>query len=283
MRFRLVLGLACLCGVLWTAPAALAAMGPASPPPKGSAIKSAPPKPASSKPAPAKPAAKPLSAFDQEQAMTPAQLIRRWQPLVDKASKRFGVPVAWINAVMRMESGGRTMLSPTQKMISDRGALGIMQVLPGTYKEMAVQYRLGKDPFDPADNIRAGAAYLKWLKGKYGYPALFAAYNAGPGPVDDLLAKGAALPAETRAYTAGIGKILGSGSDGTAIQFAKFTRPDGSAVMVDPIAVRAVREVFPGEYADGVQSVIDMGVVKQGVQEDAATVTKAVRVRGGQI
>ncbi len=43
--------------------------------------------------------------------MSPAQLIRRWKTPVAKASRRFGVPVAWINAVMRVESGGRTMLS----------------------------------------------------------------------------------------------------------------------------------------------------------------------------
>ena len=55
--------------------------------------------------------------------------------------------------------------------------------------------RLGPDPFRPHDNIMAGVAYMRWLKGKYGYPALFAAYNAGPQRVDDLLAHGTVLPA----------------------------------------------------------------------------------------
>jgi hypothetical protein len=44
------------------------------------------------------------SVFDREQAMTPAQLIQRWTSMVAKASRRFGTPVAWINAVMRVES-----------------------------------------------------------------------------------------------------------------------------------------------------------------------------------
>ena len=82
--------------------------------------------------------------------MSPAQLIKRWTPITTKASKRFGVPLLWINAVMRLESGGRTMLAENQRMISDKGALGLMQVLPGTFAEMREQYRLGADVFDPA-------------------------------------------------------------------------------------------------------------------------------------
>jgi soluble lytic murein transglycosylase-like protein len=104
------------------------------------------------------------SVFDKEQAMTPAQLVQRWKSMVAKASRRFGVPVAWINAVMRVESGGRTMLSENTRMISDKGAMGIMQVMPQTYAQMREEYRLGSNPFDPQDNIQAGAAYLRWLK-----------------------------------------------------------------------------------------------------------------------
>ena len=233
--------------------------------------------------APAKPP--PASAFQKEKQMSPAELVRRWKPLVAKASQRFAVPVPWINAVMRMESGGRTMLAENQPMVSDKGALGIMQVMPGTYQEMKTQYRLGADPFQPRDNIYAGAAYLKWLKGKYGFPALFAAYNAGPGQVDDFLTKGVKLPAETRNYVAGISKILGGagGADGSTMFLAKLTRPDGAAVMIDPVAVRSVRQTFPGEYADGVRTLINMGVWKQGVVEDLATVTAAIKIRGGRI
>jgi membrane-bound lytic murein transglycosylase B len=232
----------------------------------------------------AKPAPQP-SAFQKEQQMSPAELIRRWKGYTAKASQRFGVPLAWINAVMRMESGGRTMLHENQPMVSDKGALGIMQVMPGTYQEMKLQYRLGADPFDPRDNIYAGAAYLKWLKGKYGFPALFAAYNAGPGQVDDFLTKAKPLPAETQNYIAGISKILdgAGGADGTAMRLAKMTRPDGAAVMIDPLAVRSLRQTFPGEYTEGVHTLINMGVWKQGVVEDLATVRAAIKIRGGRI
>src|SRR5471032_1688620 len=119
-----------------------------------------------------------LSVFQQEQAMTPAERITRWKPIVGTASRRAGVPAAWINAVMRVESGGRTMLSEKLPMVSPKGAMGLMQVLPPTYAEMRAQLRLGPDAFDPKNNISAGAAYLHWLRVKYGYPAMFAAYNA---------------------------------------------------------------------------------------------------------
>jgi hypothetical protein len=225
------------------------------------------------------------SVFAQEQALSPSQLIKRWNGNVQGASQRFGLPVLWINAVMRMESGGRTMLSENQPMISDRGALGLMQVLPGTYDEMRRQYRLGADPFRPHDNIMAGAAYLRWLKGKYGFPALFAAYNAGPQRVDDLLARGTQLPAETQAYVAGISKILGGhgGPDGSSILAVDLTRPDGSPVKIDPIAVLAVREAFAGEYPGNVKAVLRFDRRSQAVTEDLDSVTRAIRARGGLV
>jgi hypothetical protein len=239
------------------------------------AHKSAAPK----KPAPAR------SGFAQEQAMSPAQLIKRWNPITTKASKRFGVPLLWINAVMRLESGGRTMLAENQRMISDKGALGLMQVLPGTFAEMRAEHRLGPDAFEPVANINAGTAYLAWLRRKYGYPAMFAAYNAGPGQVEAVMAHTRVLPAETRAYLAGIDKILGGtgGADGASINSAKLTRPDGTTVLIDPIAVSAIRAVSPGEYTPGVQTLITAGRLRQGVREDLATVTAAIRIRGGSI
>jgi membrane-bound lytic murein transglycosylase B len=236
------------------------------------------------KPAPVQKAAAGESVWQQEQAMAPSQLILRWKPLVARASRRAGVPVAWINAVMRVESGGRTMLTNTQPMVSSKGALGLMQVLPETYQDMRAQYRLGPDPFDPRDNISAGAGYLRWLRGKYGYPAMFAAYNAGPGQIDDVLGGSKRLPAETQSYVARVGQILGEASgDGAMINAAKFTRPDGSSVLVDPLAVSAVRAVQPGEYPDGVQAVLVTGRLNQAVREDAAAVTAEIRLRGGRV
>ncbi len=64
---------------------------------------------------------------------------------------------------MRQESGGRTMMARGVLIVSRAGAIGLMQVMPDTYSEMAAEHRLGPDPFNPRDNIMAGAAYLRWL------------------------------------------------------------------------------------------------------------------------
>ena len=132
-------------------------------------------------------------------------LIARWSPWIREASIRFGVPAAWISAVMRAESGGRLSLDG-RPVVSRAGAMGLMQLMPDTWAELRRRYSLGHDPFAPRDNILAGAAYLKDLYVRYGYPNLFAAYNAGPGRLDAHLLESRSLPAETRAYLATLGQ-----------------------------------------------------------------------------
>lgn len=215
-------------------------------------------------------------ASNPEGAMSSAQLMQRWDPAITEAAKRFKIPAAWIRNVMRSESGGRTILNG-QPIASNRGALGLMQVEPGTYTEMAAQYRLGDDPFDPRDNIYAGAAYLRWLHGKYGFPAMFAAYNAGPGHLEDHLYHGQPLPQETRLYVAGITRALGQGTDWLASHDKlTVTAPDGNKIALDRSRIRSVRAALPGEYAPGVAAVIDMGKIHQGVQESPAVILAAI-------
>jgi soluble lytic murein transglycosylase-like protein len=151
----------------------------------------------------------PPSVFDEEQAMGPKQLIDRWQISIKEASRRFGVPESWIRAVIRQESGGRTMMGENQPITSNAGAVGVMQVMPDTYAEMRGALRLGADPYDPHDNIIAGTAYLRWLKSKYGFPNMFAAYNDGPGNFDQYLAHKREMPAETVSYLADLSAALG--------------------------------------------------------------------------
>ncbi|OJU08532.1 MAG: hypothetical protein BGN85_11705 [Alphaproteobacteria bacterium 64-11] len=221
------------------------------------------------------------SAFDREAAMKPSQLMGRWDDLISKASRKFHVPQAWIRAVMQRESGGRTMMAPGRPIVSRAGALGLMQVLPETYDEMAAQYRLGADPFDAQDNIFAGAAYLRWLHRKYGYPAMFAAYNAGPGRVDDHLQHGARLPAETRAYVGHITSVLGKGKPAHNALLVKFTRPDGRTIRVDAAKVDQVRAPLPGEYDGEVSAVIKMGDRYQAIRENLEIARSAIRAVGG--
>lgn len=120
------------------------------------------------------------------------------------ASQRFGIPEVWIRAVMGRESAG------DPRAESSKGAIGLMQVMPGTWTELRTRYRLGPDPFDERDNILAGTAYLNEMHDRYGTVAgMLAAYNAGPGRVDDLLQTGRPLPFETRAYIAAILSSIG--------------------------------------------------------------------------
>jgi hypothetical protein len=140
-----------------------------------------------------------LSAASEESGMSPKALMDRWQPLISEASKRFAVPEDWIRAVMRIESGGRTILFG-RPITSGAGAMGLMQLMGDTYNDMRARNGLGTDPYNARDNIMAGAAYLRELYMKYGYPRLFAAYNAGPGRLEEHLHTGHALPAETRTY-----------------------------------------------------------------------------------
>jgi hypothetical protein len=123
---------------------------------------------------------------------------------IAEAAQRFGIPVAWIRAVMRVESANDV------RAVSPKGAMGLMQIMPPTWADLRARYRLGSDPYEPRDNILAGAAYLRELYDRYGSPGFLAAYNAGPGRYEEHLA-GRPLPAETRAYVAMLAPQIGGG------------------------------------------------------------------------
>ena len=120
---------------------------------------------------------------------------------VAEASQRFGVPEAWIYAVMGVESAGDIDAT------SVKGAMGLMQVMPATYADLRTRYGFGPNAYDPRDNIMAGTAYLREMYDRYGSPGFLAAYNAGPGRYEDHLA-GRPLPSETRLYLAHLGPAV---------------------------------------------------------------------------
>jgi hypothetical protein len=123
---------------------------------------------------------------------------------VAEASQRFGIPEHWIRAVRSVESAGDV------RAISSAGAMGLMQVMPDTWAGLRIRYGLGRDPYDPRDNILAGTAYLREMYDRYGSPGFLAAYNAGPRRYEEYLA-GRPLPAETRAYVAILAPLVGGG------------------------------------------------------------------------
>jgi hypothetical protein len=126
----------------------------------------------------------------------------RWAIEINAAARRFDVPPQWVRSVMQAESGG----VPTAT--SRAGAMGLMQIMPDTWIELCRRYGLGADPYVPANNIMAGVAYMRELLDRYGSPAFLAAYNAGPGRLDDYLLTGRLLPDETQQYVASISPQL---------------------------------------------------------------------------
>ncbi len=135
-----------------------------------------------------------------------------WGPYIVEAAAKFDVPERWVREVMHQESGGHLYGRGGSLITSGAGAMGLMQVMPGTYDELRGRYpELGSDPFDPHNNIMAGTAYIREMYDIYGSPGFLAAYNAGPGRLDDYLTRSRSLPGETRRYVASIGpKIAGA-------------------------------------------------------------------------
>lgn len=108
---------------------------------------------------------------------------------VAEAAQRFGLPTLWIDAVMRGESAG------DERAVSPQGAMGLMQIMPETWNDLRSRYDLGVDPFDPHDNILAGAAYMREMHDRYGSPGFLAAYNAGPKRYEEHLTTGRGVAA----------------------------------------------------------------------------------------
>jgi soluble lytic murein transglycosylase-like protein len=123
---------------------------------------------------------------------------REPRAVVAQAAARHGVSRALSLAVARVES------SFDPHAISRTGAMGVMQLMPGTARELSV-----RDPYEPADNADGAVRYLKMLLKRYAGDTsrAVAAYNLGPGRVP--LRGEASLPAETRAYVASVLRVAG--------------------------------------------------------------------------
>lgn len=99
----------------------------------------------------------------------------KYDALISEASKRHGVSFSLLKAIIKAESD----FDP--KAVSKKGAMGLMQIMPANFKLLGL-----KDPFDPTQNINAGARYFKQLYDRFGgkLALSLAAYNAGPSAVD---------------------------------------------------------------------------------------------------
>jgi hypothetical protein len=160
----------------------------------------------------------PAPSFAQSRPTINAQTVDISAYVTD-ASQRFGLPESWVYAVMRTESAGRI------GAVSSAGAMGLMQLMPGTWARQRARLGLGSDPFDPRDNIIAGTSYLREMYDSYGAVGMLAAYNAGPGRYEDWRDRRRPLPAETRAYIARIAPMLQSGGTQTVVASTSTAQP----------------------------------------------------------
>jgi len=112
--------------------------------------------------------------YIREGNRSPSQYIKKYDGIIDDASKRFGLEPSLVKAVIKAESDF------DHEAVSNKGAQGLMQLMPETAATMEV-----KDAFDPEDNIVGGTRYLSQLMERFGNNTelAVAAYNAGPEAV----------------------------------------------------------------------------------------------------
>lgn len=178
----------------------------------------------------------------------------KYEDVVIKEAERIGLdPNIAVHALYK-ETGN---LKNPETVRSKAGAIGIMQLMPRTAKE------LGVDPFDPEQNIRGGVAYLKKMMDKYNDPTLaLAAYNAGPGRVDRALRSGQGiegLPRETRNYVVANrmadGGIVAFANGGLGGEFGGDSGNQEDYVSVDPYFVTdpMTGQAMPSGYRKAVR------------------------------
>ena len=117
------------------------------------------------------------------------EFIEEYSDIIRQASKRFEIDPHFIRAIIKAESGF------DHNATSSKGAQGLMQLMPGTANDMAVE-----DPFDPEENIFGGARYFSLLLKRFENDKILAlaAYNAGPEAVESY--KGVPPFPETKAF-----------------------------------------------------------------------------------
>lgn len=209
-----------------------------------------------------------------------------WAPHVEAGARDHGVPLALARELLGLESGGNA------SAVSPAGAVGPAQIMPAT----AANPGFGLPPLprealtDPARAIPWGMRYLAALREKYGgdWRLALAAYNAGPARVDQHLATGRALPAETQRYVAALLPYAGAAAPPrvtsaeaqaaglSAEQMAAQNRTIEAAeergrlrqlgAQGSPEEIAAARAALPLEGAAAAENLERMQALEQGVR-----------------
>ncbi len=126
---------------------------------------------------------------NEKREPAPAPAGKDFTRIIHQACAHYRLDPAMIKAMIKVESN----FNP--KAVSPKGATGLMQLMPGTARELGVS-----DPYNPVENIWAGTYYIKCMivRFKYKYDLAFAAYNAGPNAVERY--HGIPPYSETRRY-----------------------------------------------------------------------------------
>ena len=145
-----------------------------------------------------------------------------YEPLIRQHASQRGIRPDLVRAVIQVESA----FNP--RAVSPKGAMGLMQLMPATVKQFGVI-----DPFNPAENIRAGVSYLRQLLDRYDHDEqlALAAYNAGPAAVDK---HGSKVPPykETQNYVLKITGIRGNARSAPGARIYRVTEiVDGHPVV----------------------------------------------------
>ncbi len=152
----------------------------------------------------------------------------RLEALIQKYSQQYGVDPSLVRSVIRHESGFNS------QAVSPKGAMGLMQLMPGTADLMGV-----KNPFDPEQNIAGGVGYLRHCLDRFGHnvPLAVAAYNAGP----ERVAKTGSIPAipETQTF---VHNVVGT------YQGLSQAKPPGAA----PAPAKGAHVITPGKAGKSV-------------------------------
>ena len=162
-----------------------------------------------------------FGSFLEEQPVPPTPSVQAAPPFslefsIQRAALEYGVDPELIRGIIAAESAFQ------QDAVSPVGAIGYMQLMPGTAAEM------GYDPTDPEQNIQAGSKYISLMIDRYenrrnGLQLAIAAYNAGPGNVDRY--RGIPPFRETRTY---VKRVMGYYAE-----YEKFGAPLGPDVLAE--------------------------------------------------